>query len=175
MFAISENWRNEGFDLEERLKRTKGPFVEIGGPTLSGYDMIDVDNLERKLHVSNLCDGAPKIRGGKIFLEGKVHFRADGRKLPIKNNSLGAIFISCLGSIKGHPYFKKYCDECLEEKIIHESFRTLEPGGLLIWQGCKDRSAKFAENIGFKILKYSGLSNVSRFYCVFEKQILIEN
>ncbi|OIP79594.1 MAG: hypothetical protein CO002_00975 [Candidatus Portnoybacteria bacterium CG_4_8_14_3_um_filter_44_10] len=175
MFAVLEKWQKEGFNLEERLKRTKGPFIEIGGPTLGDYDMVDIENLERKLHVSNLCQGAPKIREGGILLEGKVDFQADGRMLPFRDNSLGAMFVSCLGNIKTHPYFKKYYDECLREKIIRDSFRALEQGGLLVWQGCKNQDVEFAENIGFKVLKYSGLSNIPYFYCVFEKQILIKN
>lgn len=90
------------FDLEERLNKIEKPFIEIAGPTPEGYDQSNFSKLNKKVFVSNLFPGKPRfVDMGRdkesITYEGKVDFIADGMELPVKDKSLGAIFISGLG------------------------------------------------------------------------------
>lgn len=96
-------WVREGFDLEKSLKNITKPFIEIGGPTAEGYDLVDLKKLNKKILESNLFPGSPVFTGlhGKssdtINYCGKVNFIADATEMPLQNDSVGAIFASYFG------------------------------------------------------------------------------
>lgn len=109
--------KQKSFDLVPELQKRNGPFVEIAGPTPSGYPIyllegedkkpeeIDLFNLARargKTYISNLYKGLPVMdtvaRRFKGF-QGSVDFAGDATNLPVKDNSLEIVFCSCLGSL----------------------------------------------------------------------------
>lgn len=97
------NWRKEGFDVEEKLNKVNGQIIEVAGPTPDGYDLVNFEKLRKPLYTSNVFPGRPYFRENRedgsttINYTGKVNFIADATKLPFKNGSIGAVFISCLG------------------------------------------------------------------------------
>jgi hypothetical protein len=83
-----ENFKEEGFDIVEKLKLVNGPFVEVAGPTDGGYKLVDIQNLGKKVITSNQ------------WANGKIDFQASSTELPIKDNKVGALFVSCLGGMQ---------------------------------------------------------------------------
>lgn len=164
---IIEDYKEEGFDIEEKLKEVNGPYVEVAGPTPGGYDLVDINNLGKKLHVSNAFSRLAK---------GKIDFKANAKELPLKNESVGALFVSCLGGIQrddpeelkllekkvgknwvSNKTAKRY-DELsyqekrkLRERALEEAYRSLEDGGILIWQGGEKEDVETAKELNFKI------------------------
>ena len=94
-------YKIEGFDANQALEATNGPFLEIGGPSDKGFEFVDMEKLPREIFVSNLYPGAPKFDNTTDFLKfyGKVDLQADGRNLPIRDESMGAVFVRALGNI----------------------------------------------------------------------------
>lgn len=46
-------WRERNFDVIKALNSSKGPLVEVAGPTQGGYRLVDLAKLNRRLTVSN--------------------------------------------------------------------------------------------------------------------------
>lgn len=196
------NYYEKDFNIEEKIKELKGPYIEIAGPTAKGYELIDVNNLDKKLYVSNLYDSSRR---------GQLDFRGDVKRLPIKDASVGALFVSNLGGsqsdssselkkLRGMLFsekrdlvtnkeMEKYSqlsrDEQrqLKDEAIKEAFRVLENKGLLIWQGGDKGDVVAAERLGFvrKIIKNTLDRDMlnkspqllgSDYDCVFEKVLL---
>lgn len=117
--VIKGEWKEEGFDLQESLNNTKGPLVEIGGPTSDGYNLIDINKLKKKVLTSNLFPGAPKFSNpddtefDTLNFYGKVDFMADAHNLPLQDNLTGAVFVSCLGG----EHFKDLAVELKDKKF----------------------------------------------------------
>ncbi|MFA6994835.1 MAG: hypothetical protein WC249_00270 [Patescibacteria group bacterium] len=162
-----ENYHEANFNVEEKLKELKGPLIEAAGPTIRGYELINVNNLDKKIFISNLHDSSRR---------GKIDFRGDIRKFPIKDNSVGALFVSALGGSQGDSSeefkrlrikvmsdkrdarkkeFKKFIElnkiefRKLVDEAIREAFRVIEDKGLLIWQDGVKEDIVSAENMGF--------------------------
>ena len=110
--------KQKGFDLVRELLKRNGPFVEIAGPTPSGYPIylfedgdkkpakVDLFSLVRargkNIYTSNLYKGLPvmdTVRRRFKGFEGSVDFVGDATNLPVKDNSLEIVFCSCLGSL----------------------------------------------------------------------------
>lgn len=98
--------KRKRFNPAKFLNKVKGPLVEIGGPTLGGYQMIDFTKLNKKLLVSNLFPGVPEFIGSwdgkstaRIIFHGRVDFIADAFKLPMGDNTVGAVFASYFGGL----------------------------------------------------------------------------
>lgn len=189
------NFYEEGFDIYEKLKQVRGPFIEVAGPTEGGYRLVDVQQLGKKVYVSNRSTS---------WARGKLDFEASATDIPAKSESIGALFVSCLGGrqkddpeelIKLEKKIDKLgwlSDKELEEyrKLSHESkrrlrntalqeaFRVLEDKGVLIWQGGAKEDYEKALEMGFKIkvlkdgrapgVAYHGMS----YNFIFEKGIL---
>lgn len=139
-------WQKEGFDLLVELKNRSGPFIEVGGPTLSGYDIISKKQLAqtgKPMFASNNEDGLYHYVGPhrKSILIAKADFVADARELPLQNSSVGAVFASCL------PH-------TIRKETIHEAARVLEQDGLLIWQGAFIDDLEWAKNAGLTLVGY---------------------
>lgn len=134
----SVEWQEEGFDLQQALDERTGPFVEVAGPTLFGYSMLDNVTLPKGVYVSNR--DLPAVTN----LYGSPDFQADATNLPLANNSLGALFVSNMA-----PMGSEHNPD-LWEKFMKESARTLESGGLLIAQGLDKENIPYAEAAGLK-------------------------
>jgi len=165
-----------GFEAEAALSDTYGPFVEVGGPTAPHkYELVDMTQLPRPLMVSNIQPGTEESLG-------KVNFRADARKLPLPDASVGALFTNALSrgtaiqedveeaklwaeqeradQLAGlgdpeHPNIVAETQAAVT--IIHEGFvaeagRVVEDGGLLIWGTTWAESAELAERQGFEVV-----------------------
>lgn len=160
--------REPDFNIEEELEKVKGPYIEIGGPTATEYwfglKLIDTKTLNKKVYVSNITPGVIiHMENGKTKQYGKVDFQADATKLPLKNNSIGALFASCLnGPIRAD--------------VLDEAYRVLEPDGLLLWQGGKQEDIEKAKSLGFvtkEVWSYSprfaSYNDFQAFNIVFQK------
>lgn len=133
-------YKDENFDVYDRLSEVKGPLIEVGGPTDNGYDLVDTSKLDKKIYVSNLFPGAPYFEKGKfIGYEGPVDFQADARDLPLKPESVGAIFLKALGEVETTkdetPAVEKLAQQKkLREETLAEAAKMLEPGGVLLME-----------------------------------------
>lgn len=180
----------EGFDVASELEKRRGSTIEIAGPTDTGYpfhlikekDIERVDLFEkRKVFVSNLYPGAPEFDSNTEqfqHFEGIVDFIADAKKLPLKENAVGAIFCSCLGGMglgsigdmlearagdkvlksEKSRFFRgeessKTLNIALRRKTLEEAWRVLAPNGLLIWKGGFREDVASAVQAGFTILQ----------------------
>lgn len=143
-------WTKPGFDVQTELDKRSGPFIEVGGPTWGGYELVPTEKLKTRLYVSNIPNPSPTVKAMVLnFVKGllkgrfsrKVHFQADGRELPLANSSVGALLGSALPTQ-------------LREKLFKEAYRVLEPGGLLVFQTGTDNDKKQIEKLGFEITQY---------------------
>ena len=170
--------------MEKLFKNLKGPFIEVAGPTQSGYELVDFKKLDRAVYTSNIYPGAPKYRHGHEGIYdfyGKVDFMASVAGLPVRDNFLGAFFCSCLSTLVSEReklYKKKYGQKAslelmiketgeLREMTTKEAWRTLEPGGLYVLRGHKKEDTVFAETIGFKIIIKK--KRITTDNCIFQK------
>lgn len=170
-------WKKEGFDIKKRLSAIDGPFVEVAEPTEKGYKIVKLDNLDKKIFISNITPGASDFddqTGKFVGFYGKVDFITDARELPFKDGAIAAIFCSDLHALKST--LEKRLP--LREDALKEIFRALKPEGILVWRGHEDDVA-FAQHIGFKACQYE-VVNINRlqykekpvFIAVFEKEDL---
>lgn len=182
-------WKKEGFDIKEKLSKIDGPFVEVAGPTEKGYSIVKLEDLDKKVFVSNIIPGWTEFNdqtGEIIGLEGKVDLQADARDLPFGDNTLGAVFCSNLGELNSTP--GRINKNQLENKLklradaLKEIFRVLQSEGILMWQGGTEDDVKLAQEIGFKVDQYE-VSNIADLYytkkpvfnVVFEKERIESN
>lgn len=156
------DWRHETIDLDEAFKKTRGPILEIGGPTATGYYYLENRKLSQKPIITNIDEGM-----------GKVNRIIDGRHLPCDDNSLGVVLSSHIPrydlldpkvhAIKlrfirqrvwNHRLKKvnKMIADMFEKNYVHknalklslryaiaaEVFKKLKPGGLYLTDGRKD-------------------------------------
>lgn len=141
-----KKWSKRGFDTQVELYKRKGLFIEVAGPTKTGYKIVDFDSLPKKVYISNLYhkftpnwDWLPEEC--RQTQTNQIDFRADATLLPFAPESIGAIFTSLL-----------YTN--LRFKFLDESINALEPGGLVVFQGGVDEDIEHASKIGFKTVAY---------------------
>jgi hypothetical protein len=135
--------RAAGFDLHAELRARQGTFIEIGGPTSSGFGVLDGQSPPQRVFVGNITPGMVIFRqNGSMALEGRVDFVANGTELPFANDSIGCFFASCL------PL-------SVRKETLSEAMRVLEPGGLLIWQGTFHEDLAVIRELGFKVVQVS--------------------
>lgn len=147
-----KDWKEKDFDALKRLAETKGILLEVAGPTEDGYELVDINKLPKKLFISNIAPGKPQFdpeTGKFIGYGGKVDFVEDATKMTFNENSVGAVFCSCIGSIN----VEGLQQDDIRKKTIKEAFRVLEPGGLLIWQGGNEEEFSFARECGFRMVQ----------------------
>ena len=109
--------------------------------------MVDLGKLNKRPLFSNthsmyrpveIVDRKTKAPVMKVE---KLDLLADATKLPLADNSLGCLFASNLpGDI--------------DEEVIREASRVLEPGGILVWQGGETQDVAQAELAGLKVVQY---------------------
>lgn len=168
----------EKFDVYQSLHERKGAFIEIAGPTEQGYAMVDFARLEKKVWESNVYDGTPLYdtqTGEFIGYDQKVDFQADVRVLPFADGTIGAIFCSHLGTLtQKQETLEEGLTQTrdLREHALHEAFRALEKGGLLIWQGGTQHDLHVANHVGFALRAADRLTDDrghERLNLIFEK------
>lgn len=141
--ASAEYWKKDGFEVIDALRTIHGPIIEVAGPTRGGYSLVDLSKLDRNIFVSNITPGLglsdPRTTEF-IGYAGKVDLQADATKLPLASNKVGALFTSCLSHFMAPPF-------------INEAMRTLEPGGLLIYQGGRSENMNYALKAGFQVVE----------------------
>lgn len=198
--------RLENFDLLGELEKRKDKFVEVAGPTERGFMFYDFKEGEEpkrlnlldyiskdKMYVSNLFKGVAHWNpntGEFLGIENSVDFRADAKKLPLKDESIGAFFGSCLGSfplsaladirmkmpseaVQSDEYAEDGITNVFREKALKEAMRVLKKDGLLVWQGGKLSDTEFAKQLGFEIghqEEYRYSTGQSSFSIVFIKK-----
>ncbi len=157
-----ESWEKKGFTLESELRNRQGPFIEIGGPTPNGFELVNYDSLDKKIFMSNITPGCPlydEMTGQFLGYIGKINFYADGKQLPLKDGGIGALFASNM------PY-------AIRKQLIHEAKRVLEENGLLVWQGGTEEDIQEASRIGFELTEYSKklYGSVYNWNVIFQKK-----
>jgi len=123
-------WRDPDFDLSDVLESCIQPFIEVGGPTPKGYQLIARPIL-RQLLVSNI---KPEAVGTSWWRKTpKLDFIADAHALPFAANSIGAVFTSAFGD---GPFITDESGEDIGYRapMIDEAARVLCPNGLLVIQ-----------------------------------------
>lgn len=156
-------WAEKGFDLDHALGAIKGPIVEVGGPTFPGYSNIFPDQKfanilpnGKKILISNVVLNEPRFKDTSALEYAEVEddyptypemkdcldVVLDGGKMPFANGSIGAVLFSYL------PKFPFGIDT--RGETICETYRVLEPGGLLVVQGLREEEVAFAEEQGFR-------------------------
>lgn len=70
----------------------------MAGPTDPGLDLADLSKIDKKMYVSNIEPGLPlwSREGEHLGYIGKVDFQADATNLPLKTDSIGALFVSAM-------------------------------------------------------------------------------
>jgi len=144
-----EKWEKSGFSTDEELDERRGPFIEIGGPTKDGFELVDLKKLTKKLYQSNVFTNPEKVfmEPGTSTAElsrgkpKKVDFLADARDLPFADGSVGALFAA-------------YLPRHVRQHFIQESGRVLEQGGLLVSEGLTKEDFESAAANGFELGGY---------------------
>lgn len=169
--VLSGNYKESGFDAAKSLRERKGNFIEVGGPTTQGYELVNINRLDRRLYITNIDPkGCPLFdpfsRTPRVVRYLPIDFPADATNLKFTDKSIGALFASCLnGNIRS--------------KAIAEAARVLEDGGLLIWQGGTEQDiieAVFREGLVVKesrrsVARNPDGSNLPFFNVIFQKPI----
>ncbi len=114
------------------MKARSGPFIEIGGPTPQNFKMFPRYRLDRT--------GKPYFVSN-VNLNDGVDFVADGRQMPLKDASVGALFMSAMTR-----YYRA--------DILQEAARILEPGGVIIIQGVELEDIEVAKENGLEFVAY---------------------
>jgi len=73
---IRRSASTERFSVRKTVKALKGPFIEVGGPTEGGFELINPGKLSRKVFVSNLFPGCPYYDRRSGFESGAVQWHA---------------------------------------------------------------------------------------------------
>lgn len=174
-------YEDEKFDIYKKLSEVSGPLIEVAGPSDLGYELVDLKKIDKKIYVSNLFKGAPRFSvdtGEFIGYEGLVDFQADGTKLPLKPESVGAIFIKSLGdisSIEENRTKEQIQDDQqkLRSEAIREAAVALERGGILVFEGTDLGVLDYAQANGLKLKKqrvhYAEGNEYLGFDFIFEK------
>jgi len=161
---------NDGISavLNDYLAQTKGPALEIGGPTRNGFKMLENIDFPNKLIISNISPENDDIANIDIM------------NLPYENGSLGCIIASrlpislldtnCVNDINNTintiglfaddvsklKYDKLHDKEFIRISpriaLIAEASRTLERNGLLITKHLLQSELSLVRGLGFDLL-----------------------
>ena len=102
--------------------------------------------------------------------------------MPIEDESLGAVFASGLAIskaeagqlkkfVKPGDFSKAHDERSLDskKKILEETFRVLEQGGILVWQKGQEADFDYAQKLGFIPKRIEAPENLASFNGIFEK------
>ena len=164
----NETWFKDGFDLQSELSQVRKPIIEIGGPTVGGYHMLDEIKLPSRPIITNIARG----RMPDSDALDKIDELVDGTQMPYGDKSLGVVIMSGIDRYDGvgedvqkkaEMELKNVADTLMEPqqakyslrlKIYNEVLRCLADGGLLIAVGLKAAEIKVLERIGFELKAY---------------------
>lgn len=171
------------FSLEDELPLREGPFVELGGPTESGYFHLDGHTLPKRVIVSNI-----NLRGTQLpldddyieFVEGTTDLVLDGTDTGLPKNSLGMVLASHIPrydllecsqleeeqdrhlaransatreAVQQGKITNTMLEAALRLKMGREVYRVLEPGGLYLTDG-NDFELAAHELLGLQMKAY---------------------
>ncbi len=134
--TFPENFRKIDSTIESILS-TKGPAVEVGGPTSNvlgtGYKtpLLSPDNSAKKVFISNLYP-----------CKNKFDLIIDAKNLPFRSGSLGLIMASCLPNNAKSSFFD-------------QTFDHLERGGFLQFNRGDSLDLYHALTLGFELKDYT--------------------
>jgi len=165
-------------DFLKLLKGIKDPVIEIAGPTKGGYPFIGISDLKsffEKVFISNIVIDQPVYDKGSFsgYERLDLDLLASAINLPFQDETIGAVFCSYLPKTREpSPYVIDPNERSkftmtqltadmirgkeispLRKNAIEEAYRVLKRNGFLIWQGGEEVDYKFAEQLGFRIIK----------------------
>lgn len=185
-----------GFSVEEELNRREGPFLELGGPTESGYYHLDGVQMKKRIIVSNVGDAVIRAYNPEYADEliGKTDIDINGTDINFPDGSLGAVFASHIPYLhdiedygddeilrkargasrqarKEGVVDVRHTDASLRLKIADEVYRTLEPGGLYFTDGMTNEMHAFSV-MGYELKAlYDRDKRFPYFYAVLQKPL----
>jgi hypothetical protein len=124
-----------GISVLRLFEEREGPFVEVGGPTPKGYDLLAVEQLPKPLVVTNadrLVSGIDKV--------------ARAQRLPFKDGTVGALFASGL-PYEDHKFFP-FGRFDLHKAFIGQAKRCLEESGVLVMSTATQGDIEHAVSLG---------------------------
>lgn len=147
-YAVQQ-WMEDSFDPIAEIEKLNGTLLEVGGPTLGDYRVLNTNKLQqelhRKLHVTNIYPDLPQYPEDPDLIPtsfyGKVDFQVDATNLSLRDKSVAALFASNLPAD-------------IREQVLTEAKRVLQSGGLLIWQGTLPEDLQYAQKLGYQIKEY---------------------
>lgn len=127
----------EGFDLDETLLAIQSPIIEIAGPTYTGYK-----NIFPEMKYANILPTGQRIQVSNINAgEWGIDFVCDGTNMQFDDESIGAILLSHIPAVPWRDGYPKL-------RILQESARVIEKGGLLIIQSILDKEIDYCKELG---------------------------
>ena len=67
---LMNEWHKPGYDLQQQLDTRRCAFMEFGGPTYSGFTIIEGLNMPQKIHVTNIYEGYSRYTDDGVDLVG---------------------------------------------------------------------------------------------------------
>lgn len=101
-------YRLPGFDMQAAVDEVAGPFVEVAGPTGSGYRLLQGVNFAQEPIITNFDpDQTPRVH----FVDDEdnvvdtlaLDALADARHLPFASESVGVLAASCVNKFSRRP------------------------------------------------------------------------
>lgn len=141
-------WDDESVDVEGDLSKVGATIIEIGGPTIKGFELLHASKLQNPVYISNIKNGLPVYKhslfgGYKEKIIRKVDFVASGSQMPIKDESVDAVLAACLPSERGIG------EQGLRFQVVQEAINALKIGGYLILNGARYEDIEYAISLGF--------------------------
>lgn len=155
-------YADAGFSLDEELSRRHGPFIELGGPTESGYFYLHKKVLPKRVIASNIRVDH-RLEAYAQFVERMTDLVLDGADLELPSGSMGMVLAShiprtaylpesangqwldivcannaCREAARRGEVSEGMLYSSLRLKIAKEVGRVLEPGGLYLTDGTAD-------------------------------------
>lgn len=147
MFDMREGWPTVIYTSHQfygtppgatQLENSK--VVEVGGPTTGDWALETVYGKRPDIVFNKAWSD------GQIGYMGPINAVADARRLPLADESVDAIFISCLLGARRHRS-PETAD--LRDAGIKEGNRVIKPGGRLFWHGGTQADYDIAVELGF--------------------------
>lgn len=178
----------QGFDLAEVVSKQGGVVLEVGGPTIGGYQTLADVDLPKRPIITNRASAIGPARPGKVKDLAEVDkitidFLSEARKLPLADNSVDLMMASCLNYItdnnctmeevspkKQALYESAILKVLAGKRVIEESSdspriaflleaqRLVKEGGIVIIRGVDPLDITLANSLGF-VLRSRTLSS----------------
>lgn len=128
-------------NIQKIIYSLEGDFIEIAGPTPGGYELLEDLRIKipDKVTITNTSNPVILFPYGDNPETHYVDEVLDVNDLADKYKNLGLIMVSSL-------------PKQLRSTLLHNSYSSLRPGGLLIIQGEIESDREIAKSIGFSAL-----------------------